>query len=154
MTQSLHNRTFRVGSNDYTIEMVNGLVRRHDLAGQVGYDDNVIKIDDALCKSRMHEVMVHELTHAMFEEAGYADDDKIGSEDEVNRLGKVLHGMLRDNDFGFIRGEDRGRPAEILDAFLQDIDTHLRATPDPLPYIRETMWRYWAYKEGMEHVDE
>lgn len=73
---------------------------------------------------------------------------------EVNRLGKVLHGMLRDNDFGFIRGEDRGRPAEILDAFLQDIDTHLRATPDPLPYIRETMWRYWAYKEGMKHVDE
>ena len=39
------------------------------------------------------------------------------------------------------------RRAEVLDAFLQDIDTHLRATSDPLPYIEATMRKYWAYKE-------
>ncbi|MED4892434.1 MULTISPECIES: hypothetical protein [Heyndrickxia] len=42
---------------------------------------------------------------------------------------------------------DSGRRDEILDAFLQDIDTHLRATPAPLPYIEATMRKYWAYKE-------
>lgn len=35
-----------------------------------------------------------------------------------------------------------------LDGFLQDIESHLRATPDPLPYIVKTMRKYIDYREG------
>lgn len=37
----------------------------------------------------------------------------------------------------------------VLDGFLQDIDTHIRATPEPLSYIVKTMRKYMDYREGI-----
>jgi Zn-dependent peptidase ImmA (M78 family) len=98
---SLHGKTFRVGGIDYSVEIVPKLYEKHSLYGQVTYKDAHIQIDDSLSKNRENEVLVHELLHAMLFEAGYMEQD----EELVNRLASVLHQVLRDNDFSFVRGE-------------------------------------------------
>ena len=94
---------FRVGSVDYTIKEVDGL---HDggqeLLGWVTYHDNLIRLDSSASEIRKQNTLVHELVHAMLYEAGIEDQD----EDMVTRLSHVLHGVLRDNDFGFLRNID------------------------------------------------
>jgi len=96
---NFNGTTFRVGAVDYSVEVIAKLADRHGLGGQVVYGDTHIQMDEGLSPSRMNEVLLHELTHAMFYEAGFDDHE----EDTVNRIAKVLHGMLRDNDFGFLR---------------------------------------------------
>jgi len=93
---------FRVGSVDYIVNEVDGLSEKYDLYGQVSFDDCTIEIDADLSKERKHNVIAHELLHAMFFEAGYDDHD----EDLVIRVGNVLAQVLRDNDFGFMRTEE------------------------------------------------
>lgn len=94
---------FRVGSVDYTVKEVDGL---HDggqvLLGWVVYHDNLILLDSSASEIRKQNTLVHELVHAMLYEAGIEDQD----EDLVTRLAHVLHGVLRDNDFGFLRDVD------------------------------------------------
>ena len=38
--------------------------------------------------------------------------------------------------------------AEVLDYFLQEIDTHIRSTRSPMPYIKETMRKYFEFIMG------
>lgn len=99
MAELLTGKTFRIGGNDYTVEIVPKLVERHCLFGQVTYKDTHVQIDDSLSPSRTNETLIHELLHAVLFEAGYEEQD----EELVQRAANVLHGMLRDNDFGFIR---------------------------------------------------
>ncbi|MFS0643860.1 hypothetical protein [Siminovitchia sp. 179-K 8D1 HS] len=35
-----------------------------------------------------------------------------------------------------------------LEDFLQEIDTHLRSTPDALPHVFGTIRKYWNYREA------
>ena len=60
--------------------------------------DNLIEINDKIHKTRQDQTLVHELTHAMFFEAGLEDE-----EDLVNRLGLILYQVLKDNDFSWLR---------------------------------------------------
>jgi hypothetical protein len=98
---SINGKTFRVGGIDYSVEVVPQLYERHQLYGQVTYKDAHIQIDDSLAKDRANETLIHELLHAMLFEAGYYDHD----EELVKRLAAVLHQVLRDNDFSFVRGD-------------------------------------------------
>jgi hypothetical protein len=98
---SINGKTFRVGEIDYSVEVVPQLYERHQLYGQVTYKDAHIQIDDSLAKDRANETLIHELLHAMLFEAGYYDQD----EELVKRLAAVLHQVLRDNDFSFVRGD-------------------------------------------------
>jgi hypothetical protein len=93
---------FLVGSNEYTVVEVDGLMRKYELYGQVTYSDCRIEIDPTLADTRKHNVLIHELLHAMLFEAGYDEQD----EEQVRRLGNVLTQVLRDNDFGFMRDEE------------------------------------------------
>lgn len=90
----------RVGAVDYNVKEVENL---HDngreLFGWVTYGDCTIRLDAAMDKCRKEGVLVHEMLHAMLYEAGFDEQD----EDMVNRLGNVLHGVLRDNNFEFLR---------------------------------------------------
>ncbi|MFV4878917.1 ImmA/IrrE family metallo-endopeptidase [Bacillus velezensis] len=97
-------KVFRIGGVDYTVEMVPELNRLYSLWGQVTYQDTNIQIDKGLSPSRVNNVLIHEVTHAIFHEAGFMEQD----EEMVNRVASVLTQVLRDNDFGFIRetGED------------------------------------------------
>jgi hypothetical protein len=95
-------RTFRVGTIDYTVTETPDLLRKHDLFGQVTYDDGIIEIEPMLSQQRKQNVLIHELVHAMLFEAGYDEQD----EEQVRRLGNVLTQVLRDNNFDFMRDED------------------------------------------------
>lgn len=99
----------RVGGIDYTIEMVPQLAERYNLYGQVTYDDSHIQIDDSLSLTRTNEIIIHELTHAIFYEAGYKDHD----EELIDRISSVLHQVLRDNDFGFVQVRDDGKDGDV-----------------------------------------
>ncbi len=61
--------------------------------GACHYTNTTIELLKTLSNERKEEVFSHELTHAIFEQAGYDDQD----EDMVNRIGKVLHQFLKDN---------------------------------------------------------
>jgi hypothetical protein len=92
---------FRVGTIDYKVKETPDLLRKHDLFGQVTYDDGLIEIEPLLSDQRKCNVIIHELLHAALFEAGYDEQD----EEQVRRLGNVLTQVLRDNDFAFMREE-------------------------------------------------
>ena len=50
---------------------------------------------------KQKQTVIHELTHAIIHEAGvgFGDDE----ERVVNHIGLILHQVLRDNDFGWVR---------------------------------------------------
>ena len=98
----MDGKQFRVGPVDYTVEMVDGLDSRYNLFGQVEYVAARIEIAEGMPETRVNDTLIHELLHAMLHEAGYDEQD----EQLVRRLGSVLTQVLRDNDFGFIRGKD------------------------------------------------
>lgn len=65
--------------------------------GCTRYPHTSIEILADLSDERKNEVICHELTHAIFYEAGYEEQE----EDVINRIGKVIHQVMRDNDFEF-----------------------------------------------------
>lgn len=92
-------KSIRVGTNDYDIVPTRGLSSSESLYGKITYGNTHIEIDESLSESKARDVLVHEITHAILYEAGYDDH----TEEEVNRIGKVLAMLLHDNDFGFMR---------------------------------------------------
>lgn len=66
------------------------------------FKDHTIELLADAGPDRKSETLIHELIHAMMFEAGYDDHD----EDLVKRLGKILHQVLKDNDFSFLRSDD------------------------------------------------
>ncbi|PFJ15034.1 ImmA/IrrE family metallo-endopeptidase [Bacillus cereus] len=84
---------YKIGGVKYKVVPVKGMAKEHGVLGQIIYDDLVIKIDADLPPDRMEETFVHELLHGIFYEAGYEEQD----EDMINRVGKVLFQVWRDN---------------------------------------------------------
>lgn len=62
--------------------------------GACFYADTTIEILEDISKERKSDVFIHELTHAIFYEAGFEEQD----EDMINRVAKVLHQVIKDND--------------------------------------------------------
>jgi Zn-dependent peptidase ImmA (M78 family) len=56
------------------------------------YHESTIRILETLSEARKEQTFVHELTHAIFYEAGFEDQD----EDMINRVSLVLHQVLKD----------------------------------------------------------
>lgn len=86
----------KVGGVDYSVNKVpfveiNG---SRDFLGLCDYYKSVIEYDTALKLDRKGQVVIHELVHAIFHEAGFNAQE----EDTVNRLGIVLHQVIKDND--------------------------------------------------------
>lgn len=79
---------------NYKVELVDFI----DVAGERNYqgmchfDQTKIEILSSLSDQRKEQTFIHELTHAIFYEAGYDEQD----EDMVNRVGIVLHQVLKD----------------------------------------------------------
>jgi hypothetical protein len=104
----LNGLTFAVGSIDYTVKEVEGLMRKYELFGQVTYADGTIELEPELSQARKANVIVHELLHASLFEAGYDEQD----EEQVRRLGNVLTQVIRDNMAGFEILFSEGEEAE------------------------------------------
>ncbi|GGP16247.1 ImmA/IrrE family metallo-endopeptidase [Oceanobacillus neutriphilus] len=92
----LPSRVVVAGIN-YEIKEVDGLAEEHNLGGQILYEKGIIKIDSSMCKDKKEQVLVHEILHSIFNEAGYNEQD----EDMVNRLGIVLYQVFKDNNLHF-----------------------------------------------------
>jgi hypothetical protein len=107
----MNGLTFLIGSNEYTVVEVDGLMCKYELFGQVTYSDCRIEIEPTLAETRKHNVIIHELLHAALFEAGYDEQD----EEQVRRLGNVLTQVLRDNDFAFMHEEEEGVTIETDD---------------------------------------
>ena len=88
----------KIGGIVYPIEIVNDFTGETGDWGQTNFKKSKITIDSNLDKQRLNQTLVHEIIHGLFFEAGIEDD-----EDTVNRLGIVLHQVLTDNDFSFLR---------------------------------------------------
>ncbi|MFN0604407.1 ImmA/IrrE family metallo-endopeptidase [Facklamia hominis] len=91
----------KVGGIDYQVVLKDLDTRSDDQTGQqLGWcvvGDNLIEINSKAHETRQDQTLIHELTHAMFFEAGIEDD-----EDLVNRLGLILYQLLKDNDFSWL----------------------------------------------------
>lgn len=70
-----------------------------NLFGLCEYEVPTISLISSLKGERRDEVFVHEVLHAIFNEAQYQEQD----EEEISRIGRVLYQVLRDNDFSFLR---------------------------------------------------
>lgn len=86
-----------VAGIDYTVQYQEDLLKTHSLMGQVIYAESKIDIDSSMSESKQEQVFVHELVHAMLNEAGYDEQD----EEMVNRLSIVLYQVLKQNDLKF-----------------------------------------------------
>lgn len=89
----------KVAGIDYDV-VLKDLSTRNDDEIQLGfciYSENKIEINDQVHVERQKQTLIHEMMHAIFQEAGIEDD-----EDIVNRLGLVLYQVLKDNDFSWL----------------------------------------------------
>lgn len=66
--------------------------------GCCDYPNTEISILSDISDERKNDVLIHELTHAIFYEAGFEEQD----EDMINRVAKVLHQVIKDNDWELI----------------------------------------------------
>ncbi|HEM6371044.1 TPA: ImmA/IrrE family metallo-endopeptidase [Streptococcus suis] len=64
-----------------------------NLWGYCDYEKQIIYVRESLSEERKRQVLIHELTHAMLQEAGYKEQD----EDLVTRFSIILHQVLIDN---------------------------------------------------------
>ncbi len=92
----------KVGGITYKVEIVDDLAGSDDCFGAIQYKKSLIQLDNNLDEQLYNKTLVHELTHAMFVEAGYNDHE----EDMANRIGLVLYQVLKDNDFSFLKDKE------------------------------------------------
>lgn len=64
-----------------------------NLWGYCDYEKLTIKIRKSLSAQKKKQVLIHELTHAIFHEAGYKEQD----EDMINRVSLILFQVIQDN---------------------------------------------------------
>lgn len=89
----MKEKYWKIGGVNYKVAEVKGLAKEHGILGQILYDELLIKIDADLPQDRKEETFIHEVLHGVFFEAGYTEQD----EDMINRVGKVLYQVLKEN---------------------------------------------------------
>lgn len=90
------NKQIKVGGLTYEVvisEYFKSFDDDRNLWGCCDHEQQKIYIRQSLSEQKKKQVLIHELTHAIFEEAGYKDQD----EDMVNRISLILHQVLMDN---------------------------------------------------------
>lgn len=75
----------------YKIELVD-VAGERNFQGMCHFDLAKIEILNSLGDQRKEQTFIHELTHAIFYEAGYDEQD----EDMINRVGIVLHQVMKE----------------------------------------------------------
>ncbi|TKC15687.1 ImmA/IrrE family metallo-endopeptidase [Robertmurraya kyonggiensis] len=82
---------------EYMVNQVEGLAEEQEVQGQVFYHKGLIKIDANMTEDKKEQTFVHEMFHAIMEEAGFQEQE----EETVSRLSNVLYQVLKDNSFAF-----------------------------------------------------
>lgn len=91
----LNKNIYKVGAIDYEVKDMDyvEIDDNKNYIGKCTYTNSTIEIVKGLSKTRREQTLIHELLHAMLNEAGISNHD----EDLVNRLGIVLHQFIIDN---------------------------------------------------------
>ncbi|MGX7099433.1 hypothetical protein ACWOBH_05370 [Globicatella sanguinis] len=92
----------KVGGIVYDIETVSDLHGRTGAWGEIQYKSALINLDDRMNKQIRDQTLIHEITHAMFNEAGMEQIER-----DVDMLGKVLYQVLLENDFSFMKNNQK-----------------------------------------------
>lgn len=92
-----------VAGINYKVSQVKGLAEKYDLGGQIYYEKGLIDIDSDMSQDKKEQVLIHEVLHSIFNEAGFRQQD----EDMITRLGIVLYQVLKYNDLYLGREGDR-----------------------------------------------
>lgn len=72
--------------------------------GRCDFMNSEIQVLNTPNKERQEQVFVHELAHAIMYESGITNEMDSEQEEELtNRIGLVLHQVLKDNDMSFLR---------------------------------------------------
>lgn len=98
-------RTIKIGGLVYSIEKVEKLQNDElieGLAGIIDYTKLTIRLEKDLHEQMLNQTLIHEITHGAFEEAGLEQD-----EDTVNKISKVFFQILLDNDFNFLKPDEK-----------------------------------------------
>ena len=87
----------KVGGINYQVELVDHIAYEGEgfRWGECNYQEAKIRIWKELSEQKRHQTFIHELTHAIFHEAGIDDQD----EEQINRVAIVLHEVFIDNTF-------------------------------------------------------
>lgn len=94
----------KIGGLYYAISEVEDLGDEEGTPGMLGcidYHALTIKLEKEVHRDMQQQTFIHELTHGVFAESGYEEHE----EEMVNRIGKVLYQVLKDNDFNFLRNK-------------------------------------------------
>jgi hypothetical protein len=83
----------KIGGIRYEIQEEENMEAHYDHMGLILYTRGVIKLDSDLSQERKEQILIHEVLHGIFFEAGYQEQD----EDMINRVSIVLHQVLKDN---------------------------------------------------------
>lgn len=86
----------KVGGIDYQVVFKDKLKdRKKKVWGMTNYEKGVISINTTLSEQKTYQTLTHEVTHAMFHEAGlddYANDERI-----INPLGNIIYLFIKEN---------------------------------------------------------
>lgn len=87
-------KEIKVGGIKYNVELVDyiDVAGERNFQGMCHFDKAKIEVLKSLSEQRIEQTLIHELTHAIFYEAGYDEQN----EDMVNRVGLVLHQVVKD----------------------------------------------------------
>lgn len=94
-------QTIKVAGMEYYTSESFDLISQYGLLGQINYHKGIIELEHNLSQSRKEQVYIHEVTHGIFREAGYEEQD----EEMIDRVSMVLYQVLKDNKLYF--GEDK-----------------------------------------------
>ena len=86
--------SIKVGGINYKVEFVEHIPNEETgiQIGECDYLQATIKILDSLCVEKQEQTFIHELTHAIANEAGIEEQD----EDLINRFALVAYQVVKD----------------------------------------------------------
>lgn len=86
----------KVGGIDYQVIFKDKLKdHKKKVWGMTNYEKGIISINTTLSEQKTYQTLIHEVTHAMFHEAGlddYANDERI-----INPLGNIVYQFIKEN---------------------------------------------------------
>ncbi|MFE4201114.1 ImmA/IrrE family metallo-endopeptidase [Aneurinibacillus aneurinilyticus] len=91
----------KIAGVNYAVERAEELNNDPGDMGECIYQKALIRIKSNMAMDKQHQTFIHEMLHACIEEAGFGEQD----EDFVNRVSIILHQVLKDNDFAWLKSK-------------------------------------------------
>lgn len=87
----------KIGSTEWQV-IYSDYLSDDQCHGKCYQEKHEIHIADSLTEEAKEETFIHELLHALCYFSGIQDEEKLDEEAICNRLGYILHSVLKEND--------------------------------------------------------